>query len=108
MFVAEGLLGAIHAFEGKLSSARRLLTSSLATASRLRHYNMTVDTTSALARVAAAQGAADEAAERCRAILGRWEESDDHHYAVGGIRWGAAFFAAQGRPGAGRTPAPRR
>ena len=96
VFVAQGLLGAIHAFEGKLGSARRLLTSSLATASRLRHYNMTVDTTSALARVAAAEGAVDEAGERCRAILGRWEESDDHHYAVGGIRWGAAFFAAQG------------
>ena len=62
VFVAEGLLGAIHAFEGKLSSARRLLTSSLAVASRLSHYNMTVDTTAALARVAAAQGDGDEAA----------------------------------------------
>ena len=95
VFVAEGLLGAIHAFEGRLSSAQRLLTSSLAVASRLGHYNMTVDTTSALARVAAAQGAMEEAGERCHAILGRWEESDDHHYAVGGLRWGAAFFAAQ-------------
>ena len=96
VFVAEGLLGAIHAFEGKLSSARRLLTSSLATAARVDHFNMTVDATAALARVAAAQGEDDEAGERCRAILGHWEASDDHHYAVGGVRWGAAFFATQG------------
>jgi DNA-binding NarL/FixJ family response regulator len=57
---------------------------------------MTVDTTGALARVAAAQGDADEASERCRAILRHWEASDDRHYAVPGVRWGAAFFAAQG------------
>jgi DNA-binding CsgD family transcriptional regulator len=96
LFVAEGLLGAIHAFEGKLSSARRMLSSSLATAARVSHYNMTVDTTAALARVAAAEGADDEARERCRAVLARWEESDDHHYAVGGIRWAAGHFAARG------------
>src|SRR5215216_4797270 len=96
LFVAEGLLGAIHAFEGKGSSARRLLTSSLATAARISHYNMTVDTTAALARVAAAEGADDEASERCRAVLAHWEHSDDHHYAVGGIRWAAGYFAARG------------
>ena len=96
VFVAECLLGAIHAFEGKLGSARRLLTSSLATASRVGHYNMTVDARSALARVAAAEGADDEAREHCRAVLARWEDSDDHHYAIGGIRWAATFYAARG------------
>ena len=59
---------------------------------------MTVDTTAALARVAAAEGDADEAPQRCRAILARWEDSDDRHYALGGLRWAAAFFAAAGRP----------
>ena len=57
---------------------------------------MTVDTHGALARVAASEGSVDEAKERCRTILSLWEESDDHHYAIGGIRWGAAFFAAEG------------
>jgi DNA-binding CsgD family transcriptional regulator len=96
VFVAEGLLGAIHAFEGKFTSARRLLSSSLATAARLRHFNMTVDTTTALARVAAGEGEHEEAAERCRAVLARWSESDDHHYAVGPLRWASGFFAARG------------
>jgi ATP/maltotriose-dependent transcriptional regulator MalT len=99
VWVAEGLLGAIHCYEGKLSSARRLLSSSLASASRLGHYNMTVDGTSALARLAAAEGDHDAAGQHCRALLARWEQSDDHHYAVGGLRWAAASFAVRGDAG---------
>ena len=57
---------------------------------------MTVDTTAALARVAAAQGDAEAAAAHCRAVLARWEDSDDHHYAIGGLRWAAAFLAVAG------------
>ena len=96
VFVAEGLLGAIHCWEGRISSARRLLTSSLAVSSRVRHYNMAVDSTAALARVAALEGAHDEAAGHCRAILARWEDSDDHHYALAALRWGATYFASRG------------
>ena len=57
---------------------------------------MTVDTTGSLARVAAAAGDTAEAAERCRAILALWERSDDLHYALAGLRWGAAFLASTG------------
>jgi DNA-binding NarL/FixJ family response regulator len=101
VFVAEGLLGSIQAFQGRLGSARRLLSSSLAVSSSLGHFNMEVDSRTALAGVAAAEGAGDEAADHCRALLARWEQSDDHHYAVAGLRWSAAFFAGRGdRPGA--------
>jgi DNA-binding CsgD family transcriptional regulator/tetratricopeptide (TPR) repeat protein len=96
VWVAEGLVGAIHAFEGKLASARRMLSSSRASSSALGHYNMFIDSTTGLARVAAAEGALDEAAEHCRALLARWDESEDHHYAVWGLRWAAVFFARQG------------
>jgi len=96
VWVAEGLIGVIYAYQGKLSSARRLLISSFGAASQVGHFNMSVDTTSGLAWVAAAEGADDEAAERCRALLARWEQSEDHHYAVSGLRWGAAFFARRG------------
>ena len=95
-WVAEGLLGAIHCWEGRISSARRLLTASLAVSARAQHYNMAVDSTAALARIAAAEGAHDEAAEHCRAILKRWEASDDHHYALAPLRWGATYFAGRG------------
>jgi DNA-binding CsgD family transcriptional regulator len=95
-FVAGGLLGAIHAYQGKHGSARRLLTAALAGATRAEHYNMTVDTTAALARVAAATGDVAEAAERCRAILALRERSDDLHYALPWLRWGSAFLASIG------------
>ncbi|HEU5253408.1 MAG TPA: AAA family ATPase [Solirubrobacterales bacterium] len=97
VWVAEGLVGAIHAFEGKLSSARRLLTASRAVSAAVGHYNMYCDSTTALAIVAAAEGHEDEAATRTRELLARWEESEDHHYAVWGIRWAASWLARSGR-----------
>ena len=96
VWVAEGLIGAIHAFEGKLASARRLLSSSRVSSTAVGHYNMFMDSTTGLARVAAGEGALDEAAEHCRTLLARWEESEDHHYAVWGLRWAAVFFARHG------------
>ena len=96
VWVAEGLVGAIHGAQGRFSSARRLLLSSLEVSSRVGHFNMTVDSTAALACVAGAQGADEEAARRCRELLARWERSEDHHYAVRGLRWAAGFFARRG------------
>jgi DNA-binding NarL/FixJ family response regulator/CheY-like chemotaxis protein len=95
VWVAEGLIGAIHAFQGKLASARRLLTPSRATATAVGHYNMFIDTTTSLAIVAAAEGLDDEAALHCRELLARWEQSEDHHYAVWGMRWAAAYLAGR-------------
>jgi DNA-binding NarL/FixJ family response regulator len=99
VWVAEGLVGAVHAFQGKLSSARRLLTASRAVSSAVGHYNMYMDSTTALAYVAAAEGLDDEAAACCRALLARWEQSEDHHYAVWGIRWAATWLAGRGDRG---------
>jgi DNA-binding NarL/FixJ family response regulator len=97
IWVAEGLIGAIHAFEGKLGSARRLLTASREVSSAVRHFNMYVDSTTSLAIVAAAEGLDDEVTSRCHELLARWEESEDHHYAVWGVRWAACWFARRGR-----------
>jgi DNA-binding CsgD family transcriptional regulator len=96
-WVAEGLIGAIQAFQGKLGSARRLLTSSRAVSSSVRHYNMYVDSTTGLAIVSAAEGLEEEAIRHCQELLTRWEESDDHHYAVWGVRWAASYLARQGQ-----------
>ncbi|HEX6665745.1 MAG TPA: AAA family ATPase [Solirubrobacterales bacterium] len=96
VWVAEGLIGAIHAFQGKLTSARRMLTASRAISSSLGHYNMYVDSTTGLAMVAAAEGLDDEAARHCQELLARWEQSEDHHYAIWGIRWAAGWHAGRG------------
>jgi DNA-binding NarL/FixJ family response regulator len=95
VWVAEGLIGAIHAFQGKLTSARRLLTASRAVSSSVGHYNMYVDSTTGLAIVAAAEGLDDEAGRCCRELLARWECSEDHHYAVWGMRWAVAYLAGR-------------
>ncbi|MGE0027914.1 MAG: helix-turn-helix transcriptional regulator [Thermoleophilia bacterium] len=102
-WVAEGLLGAIHLHQGKPALARRMLMSCLTAASRVDHFNMAVDSTTALAQLAAYEGAAEEAARRCAEVLARWERSEDHHYAVRGLRWSARFLSAEGDlPGAHR------
>jgi DNA-binding CsgD family transcriptional regulator len=95
-WVAEGLLGAVHAFQGKLTSARRLLGSSLATSAPLAHFHMWVDSTTAMACVAAAEGAHDEAAAHCRWLLERWEMSEDHHFCIWGLHWAAGYLASRG------------
>jgi DNA-binding NarL/FixJ family response regulator len=94
--VADGVLGAIHAFRGDTSAARRLLLRGLNAASRLDVVSMQVDCAAALAWVEHHEGARDAAAERCRFVLARWERSEDHHYAVWGLRWAACFFATHG------------
>ena len=96
VWVAEGLVGFIYCLQGKVSSARRLLSSAHAAATQVGHFNMSVDTTTGLARVAAAEGAVDEAAERCRSLVARWEGSEDRHYAIKGLRFGAGFFSRNG------------
>jgi DNA-binding NarL/FixJ family response regulator len=96
VYVAEGLLGAIHAGQGRLSSARRLLSSSLAVSTELRHFNMRVDAQLALARVAALEGDVARATTYARAVLSAWADSEDHHYAIGALRWSAALFARHG------------
>jgi DNA-binding CsgD family transcriptional regulator len=95
-WVAEGILGVIHAFQGKLASARRMLVSSLVVSAPVGHFHMYVDSTAGLAYVAAADGADDEAAQHCRALMDRWDGSDDHHNAIWGLHWAAEFLARRG------------
>lgn len=95
-FVADGVLGAIHAREGKLPSARRLLTGAIARAEQRDHYALSAVGVSALARVAAAEGDDDQAGTHARALLESWRHSEDGHYAVSGVRWAAGFFASRG------------
>ena len=95
-WLAEGLIGAVYGYRGHSGAARQLLTSSLAEATRLDHYVMVVDTTSALAWIAAAEGGGDDAARLHRTVLARWESSEDHHYTVRGLRCGASFLARHG------------
>jgi DNA-binding NarL/FixJ family response regulator len=96
VWVCEGLIGVIHALQGKLGSARRLLASCRAAATRVNHFHMALDSIAGLARVAAVQGADEEAAALSREMLAEWERSQDHHAGVAALRWAAGYFAERG------------
>ena len=58
---------------------------------------MQVDCAASLALVADFDSSPAEALERCGFVLSRWEQSEDHHYAVWGLRLSASLFAQAGR-----------
>jgi DNA-binding CsgD family transcriptional regulator len=95
--IADGALGYIRGLRGELGPARRHLTAGLELARRLDVFSMQVDCAASLAVVADYDSDPGEALERCRFLLTRWEQSEDHHYAVWGLRFAASLFAQSGR-----------
>jgi DNA-binding NarL/FixJ family response regulator len=49
-----------------------------------------------LALVDELDGDSGHAAERCRALLARWAQTEERHFAIPALRWAATLFAAQG------------
>ena len=94
--VADGVLGAVLAWRGHGDEARALLVRCLETATRLDVVSMLCDSAAALAWLADAEGDRDRAHELCRLVLDRWSRSQDHHYAVWGLRWSASWLARNG------------
>jgi DNA-binding NarL/FixJ family response regulator/type II secretory pathway predicted ATPase ExeA len=95
--IADGSLGFIRGLRGELGPARRLLNAGLESARRLDILSMQVDCAASLAVIADYDSDQAEALERCRFLLERWEQSEDHHYAVWGLRLAASQFAQAGR-----------
>ena len=94
--VADGVLGAVLLWRGRPDAARPLLERCLETATRLDVVSMQCDSAIALAWLAADAGDAPRAAELCGMVLERWSRSEDHHYAVWGLRWAATHLARAG------------
>jgi predicted ATPase/DNA-binding CsgD family transcriptional regulator len=94
--VANGIRGSILGFRGDTKAARPLLAEANETAIRLDLLSMQVDTSAALAYVAESEGDLDTANSHLRFLLQRWASSEDHHYAVWGLRWASSFFARHG------------
>jgi DNA-binding CsgD family transcriptional regulator len=94
--VVDGVRGSIEGFRGNAAAARPVLADALESAIRLDLLSMQVDISASLAWVADLQGDHEAAASHCRFLLERWERSEDHHYAVWGLRWAASYFARTG------------
>jgi predicted ATPase/DNA-binding CsgD family transcriptional regulator len=97
--IGDGSQGFIRALRGELGPARRQLSAGFELARRLDIFSMQVDCAASLAIVADYDSNGEEALERCRFLLSRWEQSEDHHYAVWGLRLSASLFAQAGRTG---------
>jgi len=101
--VATGMLGSILGLRGQTRRARPLLLESLTLARRIELAAMELLATWGLAIVDQADGAPDAAAERCRSILERWQQTEERHYVIPALRWAATFFVESG-DGAGARP----
>jgi len=94
--IADGCVGFIRGIRGELGPARRHLLAGFESARNLDIFSMQVDCAASLALVADYDSDPAAALERCRFLLGRWEQSEDHHYAVWGLRAAASLFARNG------------
>jgi hypothetical protein len=56
-----------------------------------------------LAIVDQTEGATSSAAGHCRAILERWRQTEDRHYAIAPLRWATTFFSEAGDGDGTRT-----
>jgi DNA-binding CsgD family transcriptional regulator len=94
--VAAGMLGCLRALRGETARARPHLLAGKAQARHLELASVEMLAEHGLAMVDELEGAGDLAAERCRAVLQRWERTEDRHYAVPPLRWATSFFASRG------------
>lgn len=92
--VAAGMLGSIQALRGERARARGLLLEANAQARRYEIAPLELDTAWSLAVVDDLVGAVDSAADRCRWVRERWEQTEERHYAIPPLRWATTFFAA--------------
>jgi ATP/maltotriose-dependent transcriptional regulator MalT len=94
--VATGTLGAILGARGQIRRARPLLLESASLARTIELTAMELLAEWGLALVDDVDGAGERAAERCRAIVERWNGTEERHYAIGALRWAATFLAEAG------------
>jgi DNA-binding CsgD family transcriptional regulator/tetratricopeptide (TPR) repeat protein len=94
--VATGTLGLILGVRGQTRRARPLLLEAASLARRIELAAMELLAEWGLALIDEVDGATDRAAERCRAILDRWNVTEERHYAIGALRWAATFLAESG------------
>jgi ATP/maltotriose-dependent transcriptional regulator MalT len=101
--VADGTLGSILGMRGHTRRARPLLLESASLARGVELAAMELLAEWGLAVIDDTDGVGESAAERCRAILERWNATEERHYAIGALRWSATFFAERGDPGGTRA-----
>jgi DNA-binding CsgD family transcriptional regulator len=93
---AAGMLGATYAFRGETARARPLLLQSATIARPVEVVYVELLNEWAFAYAEHVEGNDDAAAGHCRALLARWERTEERHYAISPLRWATTFFAGLG------------
>jgi DNA-binding CsgD family transcriptional regulator len=91
--VASGVLGSLHVLRGQARPAGSLLRASAALARRIVLAAMELDSAWSLAMLDDLACAYASGMARCRALLDRWEQTEERHYVVAALRWAATFCA---------------
>ncbi len=94
--VAAAMVGSIQTLRGERARARGLLLEANAQARQLGIAPLEMDSNWSLAMADELEGAYESAAERCRLVRRRWEQTEDRHFAVPPLVWATTFFAARG------------
>lgn len=94
--VAAGMLGSIRTLRGERRRARGLLLEANAQARQLGSTPLELDSAWGLAMADELDGASRSAANWCRSVRDRWEQTEDRHFAIPPLVWAATFFAARG------------
>jgi ATP/maltotriose-dependent transcriptional regulator MalT len=92
--VASGMLGSLYAQRGQPRLAQPLLLDASALGRQIELAALELLAAWGLAILDEQGGAYDTVAERCRFILGFWEQIEDVHYVVPALRGAVSFFAA--------------
>jgi DNA-binding CsgD family transcriptional regulator len=90
------MLGSVSAFRGDGLGARPHLVQSATLAHLIELAAMEVFNAWGLAYVEHLAGDDETAASHCRALLARWERTEDRHYAISPLRWVTTFYAERG------------
>ncbi|MGH2584827.1 MAG: LuxR C-terminal-related transcriptional regulator, partial [Dehalococcoidia bacterium] len=89
-------LGLLLAQRGDVTRAQASLAEATALGRQLEHLASAVYTRTGLVMVEALGGDHDAVVERWRALLARWERSEERHYILAPLQWAATYFAERG------------
>ena len=94
--VAAAMLGSVYAFRGDGPRARPFLLQSATLAHLVELAAIEIQDAWGFAYVEQLAGNDEAAAGHCRALLERWERTEERHYAISSLRWTTTFFAVRG------------
>lgn len=94
--IAACQLGMIHAYRGESVRARAQLMEAAPPARRYELAVIEIEVAWGLAIIASLEGAVSTARDQFDSVVRRWKSTEDRHYVVPALRWGATFFAGEG------------